>query len=237
MISSTSFMLKKFEKEFDGIYEIKPLALGTADLLTEVGSFEPDIIFFYAEALRRPRLFPLMDLRDNSRFSKIPMLLMADEETANLVCENVNPPPDFTMPSDISGINVIKYVDRMLAATAKKKIVLAVDDDLEDLKKVRDILNDKYKVTCVKSGFQALKFLEVQKPDCIILDYMMPQMDGVQTMAYIRRLDPRRTIPVIFLTGQTNRETIMKCLSTKPGGLLLKPVQKEQLVKKLEELV
>ena len=62
--------------------------------------------------------------------------------------------------------------------TEERRKILIVDDDPMVLKVIRSYLKDRYKVYCIRSGEEALKFFSMQIPDVVLLDYMMPGMDG-----------------------------------------------------------
>ena len=90
------------------------------------------------------------------------------------------------------------------------KHLLIVDDDKTNLTMARNALSDVYKITAVLSGEQALRFLNANIPDLILLDINMPEMDGFEVMNAIRQDDRLQYVPVIFLTADTEPET--ECL-------------------------
>lgn len=116
-----------------------------------------------------------------------------------------------------------------------RKHILIIDDDLNMLKILRYYLQDTYKVTVVNSGKVAVDFLLKYTPDLILLDYMMPMFNGAAVLKIIKSREATRDIPVYFLTGQTDKDTVMECLSLKPAGYIVKPVAKEALLAKMEE--
>lgn len=116
-----------------------------------------------------------------------------------------------------------------------RKHILIIDDDLNMLKILRYYLQDTYKVTVVNSGKVAVDFLLKYTPDLILLDYMMPMFNGAAVLKIIKSREATRDIPVYFLTGQTDKNTVMECLSLKPAGYIVKPVAKEALLAKMEE--
>ena len=68
------------------------------------------------------------------------------------------------------------------------KWILVVDDDTANLTVANNILSEaEMRVSCVKSGAQAVKFLQSNKPDLILLDVHMPEMNGFETLAAIRQ--------------------------------------------------
>ena len=89
----------------------------------------------------------------------------------------------------------------------QKSTVLLVDDAPANIQIVNSILKDIYKIRIATSGAKALELVKViPPPELILLDVMMPEMDGYEVCTRLK-LDPEtRDIPVIFLTGQTEVE-------------------------------
>ena len=112
--------------------------------------------------------------------------------------------------------------------------ILVVDDDPVFLKMVRGFLEDDYQITTVKSGKLAIKFLERH---LILLDYMMPEWDGATTYQLIRSKDSTKKIPIIFITGVTDKTKVMECLSLKPQGYMVKPITKPEVLAKIREII
>jgi len=86
----------------------------------------------------------------------------------------------------------------------KRLTILAVDDTPSNIDAVKCILKAEYNVQATTSGKMALKILEKQKPDLILLDIMMPEMDGYEVLKQIRSDQSNQAIPVIFLTAKTD---------------------------------
>ena len=90
---------------------------------------------------------------------------------------------------------------------AEKKLVLVVDDAPANLHAVHSILKDDFKVRVATSGAKALDLVKVKPhPDLILLDVMMPEMDGYEVCATLKAAAGTRDIPVIFLTGKTEAD-------------------------------
>jgi serine phosphatase RsbU (regulator of sigma subunit) len=86
----------------------------------------------------------------------------------------------------------------------EKKLLLLVDDDPVNIQVVHSILKDDYKIRVATSGAKALDLAKTEpKPDLILLDVMMPEMDGYQVCGHLKAAHETRDIPVIFLTGKT----------------------------------
>ena len=86
----------------------------------------------------------------------------------------------------------------------EKKVVLAVDDAPENIQVVNSILKETYKIRIATNGAKALELANAApQPDLILLDVMMPGMDGYEVCTRLKAAPETRDIPVIFLTGQT----------------------------------
>jgi sigma-B regulation protein RsbU (phosphoserine phosphatase) len=88
-----------------------------------------------------------------------------------------------------------------------KKLVLVVDDAPANLQVVRSILKDDFKIKVATSGAKALELVKTKPyPDLILLDVMMPEMDGYEVCGILKSTPEARDIPVIFLTGKTDTD-------------------------------
>ena len=92
-----------------------------------------------------------------------------------------------------------------------KNVILVVDDDKTNLALAQKILGAQYRIAASTSGQAALKYLETHRPDLILLDINMPEMNGFEVMECLRSDLHTETIPVIFLTADNLAETEIKC--------------------------
>ena len=129
---------------------------------------------------------------------------------------------------------VLEYIKKMSMGEFKKSI-LVVDDDPNYLGLVGEWLKDSYKVFMANSGLQAIKWLGKNKVDLILLDHEMPVTSGPQVLEMLRSDDETKVIPVMFLTGKSDKESVMAVVSLKPEGYFLKTIQREELLEKLKE--
>jgi CheY-like chemotaxis protein len=114
------------------------------------------------------------------------------------------------------------------------KRILAVDDTaffLVILKK--KLQNTRYKVNCVTSGREALKFLEKHKADIFLLDIEMPGMNGFELAAKIREKGHKE--PIIFLTGNARKEYFAMAMKAGANDFIIKPINREILLTKIRK--
>ena len=87
------------------------------------------------------------------------------------------------------------------------KKIMIVDDNLDVILSIKNGLEDsaEYKVIGAESGGKCLELLEVEMPDLILLDIMMPEMSGWETYDRIKENEAWRKIPLVFLTARTDK--------------------------------
>ena len=130
------------------------------------------------------------------------------------------------------------------------KSILVVDNSVTNLSIVESALKNEYRLTLVKSGAQALKFLSRNYVDLVLLDLLMPEMDGFETFERIKQLEHNNNVPVIFLTADVEVDSEIKGLKMGAKDFIKKPfvpeiminrinriLQLEELTKNLEEKV
>jgi two-component system alkaline phosphatase synthesis response regulator PhoP len=127
--------------------------------------------------------------------------------------------------------------ERRLAMGDTKKKILVVDDDRDDLKMMSMILEPEgYEVVTAENGVEALEKVESEDPDLILLDVMMPELDGFAACDKLKSSPASRGIPVVLLTGVAKQITktrypIDGVLRAQAEEYLEKPVEPEQLLK------
>jgi len=112
----------------------------------------------------------------------------------------------------------------------QRRHILVVDDAPMMLKTIKEHLHSDFDIATAVNGTIALKFLEKKKTDLILLDFEMPVENGPAVLEKLRANPSTRNIPVIFLTGVSEREKIQEALALKPQGYLLKPIDRDKLL-------
>ncbi len=109
--------------------------------------------------------------------------------------------------------------------------ILVVDDDPALLRHAEDVLCEQYEVSLASSGEQALTYLEQgEQPILILLDILMPNMDGYETFAQIREIEGCASTPVIFLTSITEPEAEVRGLENGAVDYITKPFSAQVLL-------
>ena len=117
----------------------------------------------------------------------------------------------------------------------RKKTILIVDDDITYMRTVYEWLKEDYHVGMAANGVQAISFLARNKADLVLLDYEMPIANGPQVLEMLRSDSETGQIPVMFLTGHGDKESVLSVVGLKPADYLLKTIDKQGLLAKLKE--
>lgn len=123
-----------------------------------------------------------------------------------------------------------------MTQTSGKKLILAVDDAAITLSRIVETLQNDYEVVTANSGARALKFLDKQKPDLILLDIKMSPMDGLKTLKEIRSIGILADIPVIMLTGMEDKKSVLDCAKLGICDYVLKPFSEEDLQSRIRRV-
>ena len=107
--------------------------------------------------------------------------------------------------------------------TAVKNSLLIVDDEKSNIMMLTRILSPEYTVYAAKNGYDAVEAANEHMPDVILLDILMPEMDGYAVLAALKGSDKTKHIPVIFITGLDNPDEEEKGLSLGAADYIIKP--------------
>lgn len=118
-----------------------------------------------------------------------------------------------------------------------KNVILVVDDDKTNLALAQKILGAQYRIAASTSGEAALKYLESHRPDLILLDINMPNMDGFEVMEQLRSSLNTEMIPVIFLTADNLAETEIKCFQMGAMDFVTKPFVPDILLSRVSKTI
>lgn len=151
-------------------------------------------------------------------------------------CANSSNVPQDKIKHALNHENAMNEIERYLNRNTgdQKKKILVVDDSDVVRHNMKNLLGKDYIVIEASSGVSAIKNITLDKPDLILLDYEMPVCDGKQTLEMIRQEEDMADIPVIFLTGKGDRESVSKVMSLKPSGYLLKIMPPEGIKQNID---
>ena len=130
------------------------------------------------------------------------------------------------IPENVGGVSVMPD---------NKRKVLVVDDEPTNLKLMSQILQDKYHLSFARDGKIAIDAALKIKPDIILLDVMMPEMDGYEVCRQLKNNPEATNIPVIFLSALTDDEEEEKGLNLGAVDFITKPLESSEIQTKVKQ--
>ncbi|MBO5341484.1 MAG: response regulator [Lachnospiraceae bacterium] len=115
--------------------------------------------------------------------------------------------------------------------------ILIIDDNALVLRNMKVLLDDKYSVSVAASATQAYMAMEKRKPNLILLDYEMPEMNGKDLYIKLKQDEAYKDIPIVFLTSAADADIVQRLLSLRPAGYILKPVNAINLMSVIEDVL
>ena len=142
------------------------------------------------------------------------------------------------LKKDTAMDEVEKYLskrEKQQQAESSKPKILVVDDSATIREGMKRLLSTDYEVALAESGVAAIRTITLNPPNLVLLDYEIPVCDGRQTLEMLRSDPSFADTPVIFLTGRRDTESMIKVMSLKPAGYLLKHLKPQEIKQKIDE--
>lgn len=177
-------------------------------------------------------------IKDKAIEEDIPLFCEGDAEELKQIYSMI--PQHVIQKEYLRPINVTELaadLNELVKTAGKhlKKKILVVDDSGAMLRNVKGWLESKYQVALANSGAMAIKYMALNRPDLVLLDYEMPIVDGRQVLQMIRTETEFSDVPVIFLTSKGDKESVMQVMSLKPEGYLLKTMEPSLIIKAVDD--
>jgi CheY-like chemotaxis protein len=118
-----------------------------------------------------------------------------------------------------------------------KHVVLAIDDNLQQLDEFKSILTPKYDLRVVKAASEAISFLYKTKADIILLDIEMPYISGFKFLEDIRKVPSYFSTPIIIISGNSGMDFFKSAKATTAAAVMIKPVKPAELVSTIDKLL
>ncbi|MCQ2538390.1 MAG: response regulator [Lachnospiraceae bacterium] len=235
--NSQSYLVKSISDKLAAIgYNVIVSKLNVTDL-SKIKD-EIHAVFIYAEDDIRDSSQALVFIKDRALEEDAAIFATGGPEEQAEIYNNI--PKHmivnyFTRPINVAEVSNTIDTHIQEFGKQKKKKILVVDDSGAMLRNVKGWLEGKYHITLANSAASALKSISLQTPDLVLLDYEMPVVDGKQVLEMIRTEHEFEKLPVIFLTGKDDKESIMAVMALKPNGYLLKSRPPQEIVAAVDD--
>lgn len=116
--------------------------------------------------------------------------------------------------------------------------ILIVDDDPDNFDVIETLLLDQnYQLHYTSNGTQAIASLDILQPDLILLDVMMPDMDGMEVCRTIKGLRKWQIVPIIMITALDSKEDLARCLENGADDFISKPINRVELIARVNSML
>lgn len=251
-------IIEDFFTQMNDSFESLSTSVRHEDIIRHVKYFIPDLFIYCLYNEARESISQMVSVKLRLLKLRIPFIIIGSKEdcdeferiavniadlvllkplTAAAIQENIVKFMEARQPILSDMLSALEQTPAPEDAAPKRRHILVVDDDPMMLKLIKEHLRDKYDIATAISGKIAMKFLEHKKTDLILLDYQMPEENGPAVLEKLRAGDSTKDIPVVFLTGVTEREKIQEALILKPQGYLLKPIDREKLLTTISNVI
>ncbi|MER2491997.1 response regulator [Catenovulum sediminis] len=131
--------------------------------------------------------------------------------------------------------NVLLGDEGVIEKKSPKKIMVVEDNHIyrDMIKKI--LIGHKYEVIEASNGMEAIKQLNKHKLDLVLMDLFMPELDGLNTTKQFRKHSGKKDLPILALTGNKNKDLVVKWVSSGINGYIMKPSSKEKIIQAVEE--
>ena len=232
-----NFLMKSLQSQLTSVGIESTLVKPNMNAVSSIGKGYAGILLYLDEEMVEEQQ-TIIYLRDQAVEDDLPLILVDDDDNIGKV-ETLIPKHltsmRYSRPLNVQDIarDVKEHID--IHGSHTKKKILVVDDSGAVLRNVKGWLEGKYQVSLANSGATAIKYLSMNRPDLVLLDYEMPVVDGKAVLGMIRSETEFADIPVIFLTNKDDKESIIQVMQLKPQGYLLKTQKPEQIVQAIDE--
>lgn len=197
------------------------------------------LILFYTDGIETMELLSsvLVYLKDLCVEENKLLYLLGGPDEFQFICRTI--PQASLCDTMARPLDMNRLISDMKKYTSEdftqKKNILVVDDDATYLKIIREWLKSDYNVTIVSSAMQAINHMSNYPIDLLLLDYEMPITNGPKVYEMMKSDPEISGIPVMFLTGKNDKESILNVMSLRPAGYLLKTIKKDELITTLRQ--
>jgi DNA-binding response OmpR family regulator len=117
------------------------------------------------------------------------------------------------------------------------KKILVIDDQAEVIDIIEEFLYRKYEIYAAKTTARAISMLHTNNFDLILLDILLPGINGIEFLQYMREQSWYDNPPVIFMSSESSFNIVNKAAHLSPGGYIKKPIEKELLLEKIKAVI
>jgi len=239
-VDDVNYSLVSVKSRLGERYDIFP-ADSAVKMFELLDFFTPDLILLDVNMPDIDGYETIKSLKTNDRFCDIPVIFVTGNSDRESVVKGLSLGAADYVVKPYTANKLIESIELNLYPAKKKNnsstdgetdnrpSVLIVDDVSSMLRAMQYALNDKYNVYVLSKSEDAIDFLRTKKPDLILLDYVMPIINGFDLIPIIRDLPGHKETPIIIITTEGTQEHVNKAMSIGAADFIVKPFKPKEL--------
>ena len=245
-VDDMNYSLISFKKGLGKYYEIY-LAESAANMYKILEKIKPDLILLDVNMPDVDGYDTIKDLKSNDRFSEIPVIFLTCASDKENVVKGMSLGAGDYIIKPFNTEKLIESIENQFnpKAVKAKKIdksiynpsVLVVDDFTSMLRTINYALHERYNVSLLSKSEVVMDFLNNNKIDLILLDYIMPGLSGFDLLPKIRALSDYKFTPIIIITTEGTLKNVNDAIALGASDFIVKPFDPKELNYKVDRQI
>jgi len=244
-VDDVNYSLQSVKSRLGEIYEIFP-AESVLKMFEYLENIRPDLILMDINMPDIDGYEALKSLKADEKYTDIPVIFVTGNSDRESVVKGLSLGAvdyvikPFTSTKLVESIEshlnpVVKKEESSEDEEANKPGVLIVDDVSSMLRAMQYALHDRYKVYALSKSEDVMDFLRSKQPDLILLDYVMPVLNGFDLIPMIRALPEHKDTPIIIITTEGTHDHVNEAMTLGASDFIVKPFKPKELNDKVSK--
>ncbi|MCL2176281.1 MAG: response regulator [Treponema sp.] len=237
-VDDVNYSLMTVKNRLGDLYDIFP-ADSVVKMYEFLGYFRPDLILMDVNMPDIDGYEAIKSLKANEKYSDIPVIFLTGNSDRESVVKGLSLGAVDYVVKPFTSAKLVESIEFHLSAKEKeeegdetdtiKTSILVVDDVSSMLRAIQYALHDKYKVYVLSKSEDVHDFLKTKKPDLILLDYVMPVINGFELIQMIKAMPDHKDTPIIILTTEGTQNCVNEAMSLGASDFMVKPFKPKEL--------
>jgi len=243
-VDDMNYNLISFKKGLSKYYEIY-LGESAAHLYKIMENITPDLIILDVNMPDIDGYEIIKELKNNEEYSKIPVIFLTSNIDREDVVKGLSLGASDYLLKPFNADKLVESIENQFNPNRNKRktnvqkkdgrySILVVDDIASMLRTIHHALHDKYEIFLLSKSEVVIDFLHNNKPDLILLDYLMPVLNGFDLIPQIRALPDYSIIPIIIITTEGTFKNVSEAMALGASDFIVKPFEPKELNYKVE---
>jgi len=238
-VDDVSYSLITVKNRLIDHYEIFP-AESVVKMYELLSFLKPDLILLDVNMPDIDGYEAIKSLKADEKYSSIPVIFLTGKSDRESVVKGLSLGAADYVIKPFSATKLVESIESILNpdeyreesfedADGNKPHVLVVDDVSSMLRAMQYALQDRYKVFILSKSEDVMDFLRTKKPELIVLDYLMPVLNGFDLIPMIRTLPEHKETPIIIITTEGTHDHVSEAMSIGASDFIVKPFKPKEL--------